>query len=48
MEAVFDQNTKTGDIVTHFPRASRLLKEYRIDFCCGGNRPIGEAIKSRI
>ena len=47
MEAVFDQNTKTGDIVTHFPRASRLLKEYRIDFCCGGNRPIGEAIKEQ-
>lgn len=35
MEAVFDQNTKTGDIVTHFPRASRSLKEYRIDFCHG-------------
>ncbi|PAK37830.1 iron-sulfur cluster repair di-iron protein [Bacillus licheniformis] len=47
MEAVFDQNTKTGDIVTRFPRASRLLKEYRIDFCCGGNRPIGEAIKEQ-
>ncbi|NPC92939.1 iron-sulfur cluster repair di-iron protein [Bacillus sp. WMMC1349] len=44
MEALFDRNTKTGDIVTRFPRASQLLKEYRIDFCCGGNRPIAEAI----
>ncbi|KAA6451966.1 iron-sulfur cluster repair di-iron protein [Bacillus swezeyi] len=47
MDTVFDQSTKTGDIVTRFPRASQLLKEYRIDFCCGGNRPIGEAIKEQ-
>lgn len=39
MEAVFDQNTKTGDIVTRFPRASRLLKEYRIDFLLRGQPP---------
>ncbi|MEC1262627.1 iron-sulfur cluster repair di-iron protein [Bacillus swezeyi] len=47
MDTVFDQSTKTGDIVTRFPRASQLLKEYRIDFCCGGNRPIGEAIEEQ-
>ncbi|MDA7027940.1 iron-sulfur cluster repair di-iron protein [Bacillus sp. CLL-7-23] len=47
MEALFDRNTKTGDIVTRFPRASQLLKEYRIDFCCGGNRPIAEAIEEQ-
>ncbi|KKB73106.1 MULTISPECIES: iron-sulfur cluster repair di-iron protein [Bacillus] len=47
MDTIFDQTTKTGDIVARFPRASRLLKEYRIDFCCGGNRPIAEAIKEQ-
>lgn len=47
MDTIFDQITKTGDIVARFPRASRLLKEYRIDFCCGGNRPIAEAIKEQ-
>ncbi|MFN2747354.1 MULTISPECIES: iron-sulfur cluster repair di-iron protein [Bacillus] len=47
MDTVFDQNTKTGEIVTRFPRASRILKEYRIDFCCGGNRPIAEAIQEQ-
>ncbi|GAA0324803.1 iron-sulfur cluster repair di-iron protein [Bacillus carboniphilus] len=47
MEYIFDQSMKTGDIVTQFPRASQVLKEYRIDFCCGGNRPIGEAIQDK-
>ncbi|RKL66902.1 iron-sulfur cluster repair di-iron protein [Salipaludibacillus neizhouensis] len=47
MEAIFNETTKTGDIVTRFPKASQVFKEYRIDFCCGGNRPIGEAIKEK-
>ncbi|TLS38957.1 iron-sulfur cluster repair di-iron protein [Pseudalkalibacillus caeni] len=47
MEAIFSSTTKTGDIVTQLPAASGILKEYRIDFCCGGNRPIGEAIKEK-
>ena len=47
MDIIFDKSTKTGDIVTRFPKASHVFKEYRIDFCCGGNRPIGESIKSK-
>ncbi|WP_303984318.1 iron-sulfur cluster repair di-iron protein [Niallia circulans] len=46
MNAIFTEETKTGDIIIKFPAASKLFKEYKIDFCCGGNRPIGEAIKS--
>jgi regulator of cell morphogenesis and NO signaling len=46
MNSVFTENTKTGDIIIKFPAASKLFKEYKIDFCCGGNRPIGEVIKS--
>lgn len=46
MNSIFTDDTKTGDIIIKFPAASKLFKEYKIDFCCGGNRPIGEVIKS--
>lgn len=46
MNSVFTNDTKTGDIIIKFPAASKLFKEYKIDFCCGGNRPIGEVIQS--
>lgn len=36
-----------GDIVAKMPRASEIFREYRIDFCCSGNRPLGEAIKEQ-
>ncbi|WP_209124022.1 iron-sulfur cluster repair di-iron protein [Alkalihalobacillus sp. BA299] len=47
MESIFDLSTKTGEIVTRLPETSTILKQYKIDFCCGGNRPIGEAIKEK-
>ncbi|GKX68919.1 iron-sulfur cluster repair di-iron protein [Inconstantimicrobium mannanitabidum] len=43
----FSINDRIGDIVTVFPGASNLFLEYRIDFCCGGNRPLIEAIKEQ-
>lgn len=43
----FNISDKIGDIVTVFPGASDLFLEYRIDFCCGGNRPLTEAIKEQ-
>lgn len=43
----FKISDKIGDIVTVFPGASNLFLEYRIDFCCGGNRPLSEAIKEQ-
>lgn len=43
----FNLNDKIGDIVATFPGASNLFLEYRIDFCCGGNRPLTEAIKEK-
>lgn len=30
-----------AEIVKVFPKASDLFKERRIDFCCGGDRPLG-------
>lgn len=34
----FSANQKIGEIVTQFPKAADIFKEYRIDFCCGGDR----------
>lgn len=47
MKEMFNGASKTGEIVTQFPRASKILKEYHLDFCCGGNRPISEAIAEK-
>ncbi|SDO16371.1 iron-sulfur cluster repair di-iron protein [Alkalicoccus daliensis] len=47
MEKQFTLETKTGDIVTQFPKASFIFKENKIDFCCGGNRPFGEALAEK-
>ena len=43
----FDSTQKIGEIVNAFPKSADLFKEYKIDFCCGGNRPLGEAIKEK-
>lgn len=39
--------TNIGEIVSLLPKASELFKQYGIDFCCGGNRPLAEAIKEQ-
>jgi regulator of cell morphogenesis and NO signaling len=43
----FNLNQNIGDIVTQEPQAIEVFKNYRIDFCCGGNRPLGEAIREQ-
>lgn len=40
---MFTQSMLVRDIVNKFPNASDIFKQYRIDFCCGGNRPLVEA-----
>jgi regulator of cell morphogenesis and NO signaling len=47
MEKRFTEQSIIGDIVAQFPKASDLFKSYRIDFCCGGQRPLKEAIQER-
>ncbi len=47
MTYTFTETSIVGDIVTKFPKAGDLFKSYRIDFCCGGNRPLIEAIQER-
>lgn len=36
----FTAKHKPADIVKVFPKASDLFKERRIDFCCGGDKPL--------
>ncbi|MCM3737707.1 iron-sulfur cluster repair di-iron protein [Bacillus cytotoxicus] len=47
MEHIFTGASIISDIVTEFPKASDFFKSYRIDFCCGGNRPLIDAIHER-
>ncbi|ERI91686.1 iron-sulfur cluster repair di-iron protein [Clostridiales bacterium oral taxon 876 str. F0540] len=43
----FHSSQKLGEIVTKFPKAADVFKEYRIDFCCGGDRTLLTAIKEQ-
>nr|WP_304213173.1 iron-sulfur cluster repair di-iron protein [Fredinandcohnia onubensis] len=47
MEQTFTEQHIIGEIVTEFPKAGDLFKKLRIDFCCGGNRPLIDAIEER-
>src|SRR3954447_8651650 len=37
-------NTLVKDIVNELPKTSDVFKKNRIDFCCGGNIPLTEAV----
>lgn len=47
MERTFDGSETIGDIVAGFPGAGHLLKEWKIDFCCGGNRTLSAALREQ-
>lgn len=42
---VFSGEQKIGDIVTAFPKAADIFKEYRVDFCCGGDRLLKDVLQ---
>ena len=45
---MIDTNTTTiRDIVAEDFRAASVFQRHRIDFCCGGNRPLGEACREK-
>jgi len=41
----FKSNQSVGEIVSIMPRASEIFKQYRFDFCCGGYKPLIDAIR---
>jgi regulator of cell morphogenesis and NO signaling len=43
----FTGTQSIGSIVSVMPKAGDIFKEYRIDFCCGGNRSLQEAIEEQ-
>lgn len=47
METVFERTSMVSDIVTKLPQASDVFKKYKIDFCCGGHRPLYLAVQER-
>ncbi|EMT45762.1 iron-sulfur cluster repair di-iron protein [Anoxybacillus flavithermus] len=47
MEKIFTAQSTVGEIVALFPKASDLFKTYKIDFCCGGNRPLCDVLTEK-
>ena len=41
------QTQTIGDIVARLPRSAALFQAHHIDFCCGGQRPLGDAIRQQ-
>ncbi|SDF09468.1 regulator of cell morphogenesis and NO signaling [Fontibacillus panacisegetis] len=39
----FDKEMMVRDIVLRFPKSADYFRSRKIDFCCGGNRPLQEA-----
>ena len=39
-------NTKVRDVAMEFPQSTRLFEKLKIDYCCGGNKPLVEACAS--
>ncbi|MDP6849317.1 MAG: iron-sulfur cluster repair di-iron protein [Planctomycetota bacterium] len=35
--------TTVGDIAAHLPLATGIFARHKMDYCCGGNRPLAEA-----
>jgi regulator of cell morphogenesis and NO signaling len=42
-----DRNNTIGAIVAELPKATVILKEYGIDYCCGGHRLLAEVVKEQ-
>ncbi|MCE7791197.1 iron-sulfur cluster repair di-iron protein [Salipaludibacillus sp. CUR1] len=47
MNYTVNRYAKVKDLVIQIPRSDELFKQYRIDFCCGGNRPLHEALAEK-
>jgi iron-sulfur cluster repair protein YtfE (RIC family) len=36
-------NKTVRDVVLELPQATRVFEKLKIDYCCGGDKPLGEA-----
>ncbi len=44
---IFTANQRVGEIVAAFPDAANLFKAHGVDFCCGGGRPLADALAQK-
>ncbi|MBK5231125.1 MAG: DUF542 domain-containing protein [Thermoleophilia bacterium] len=44
---VFNSSTTLGDLVLDHPAAADLFERLGLDFCCGGAKTLGDAVKER-
>lgn len=44
MSATFTLDDRLGDIVVKFPQAGEIFKKNHIDFCCGGDQKLADAV----
>jgi regulator of cell morphogenesis and NO signaling len=44
MNFPISKNSLVKDIVNELPKSSDIFKKHRIDFCCGGNIPLTQAV----
>ncbi|HYD41511.1 MAG TPA: iron-sulfur cluster repair protein YtfE [Anaeromyxobacter sp.] len=43
---MIDTNATLADLAVHHPVATRVFLRHRLDFCCGGDRPLAQACKA--
>ena len=40
-------NRTVADIAATLPGATAVFRRHKLDFCCGGQSPLGEAVTAR-
>lgn len=44
---MFESGQRVGEIVSQMPKAGEIFKQYKIDFCCGGNRALKDVLAEK-
>ena len=45
--STFNSSQPVGEIVNKFPKAAEIFKQYKIDFCCGGDKILKTVIEKQ-
>jgi len=45
MDMIIQPTDRIGDIVASYPNTAEVFKQFRIDFCCGGNKPLQQVMQ---
>lgn len=44
---MIEPNNTLADVALRYPSASRIFRQYKLDFCCGGKRSVADACSAR-